>query len=321
MNKTTTPQKPFFYDMAAEASAALRGRKNTEIPGVAEEVSENELYRKTVITILNEEGAEVMGRPCGSYITVDSKIPITETDPVKLIETLSEQLGSILPPKTDKPILICGIGNPTIASDALGEKTIAAMFPTRHIFSKADPEKKDFDSTALFCPNVLGNTGMESAELVRGICREIHPRAVIAIDALSTSAIKRLGASFQLTDTGLTPGGGVNNTRPVINAGTLGVPVIAIGVPTVLYPQSLIADAFDTLWDYLAEHEKTAVSHLRDTAESYLFQRMQDHFTLGVTPKDIDCIADQLSQILAGSIQAALHPGITAENYEEYIYL
>lgn len=310
------------FDMAAEASAALRGEINKEIPGVKEEIRNEQNCHISRITIFNEEGAEMMHRPQGTYITIDTANLDEETENDEIIvKYLSEQLGSILPQKKDKPILICGIGNPAIASDALGEKTVSRLFPTRHLFQSGDLiESDDYASVALFCPNVLGNTGMEAAELVGAVCDRIRPEAVIVIDALATASKDRLASSFQLTNTGLAPGGGIRNTRPAINETMLRIPVIAIGVPTVIYPQVLIGETFEAIRSYFSEHEKRAALQSLNAAQEYLYQKMQDHIPIGaVTPKDIDLTSDRLSTILAGAISSALHKTVSAENYEEYI--
>ncbi|MBQ2765165.1 MAG: GPR endopeptidase [Firmicutes bacterium] len=322
MNITHSALNIGDYDMATEASAALRGALNKEIPGVKEEVHNEANCRISRITIFNEEGAELMHRPQGTYITIDTANLNEDTEnDIFIVKSLSEQLGSILPKQKDKPFLVCGIGNPAIASDALGEKTVSRLFPTRHLFQSGDlSNSDDYSSVALFCPNVLGNTGMEAAELVSAVCNRIHPEAVIVIDALATASKDRLTSSFQLTDTGLTPGGGIHNTRPAINEATLHTPVIAIGVPTVIYPQALIAETFETLRAYFSEHEKRTSLQSLNSAKEHLFQKMENHVALGaVTPKDIDLTSDRLSVILAGAIASALHKTVSADNYEEYL--
>lgn len=310
------------FDLAVEATAALRGDINKEIPGVKEEIIQKNNCRISRITIFNEEGAELMNRPQGTYITLDTATLEEETENDEIItKYLSEQLESILPRRKDKPILVCGIGNPAIASDALGEKTVSRLFPTRHLFQSGDLiESDNYASVALFCPNVLGNTGMEAAELVGAVCDRIQPEAVIVIDALATASKDRLTSSFQLTNTGLTPGGGIHNTRPAINETMLRIPVIAIGVPTVIYPQVLIGETFETIRSYFSEHKKRAALQSLNDAQDHLYQKMQNHIPLGaVTPKDIDITSDRLSTILAGAISSALHKTISAKNFKEYL--
>lgn len=321
MNKSYTKNFIPYYDMAAEASAVLRGETNEEIPGVSEEVEENDEYRLSAIRILNDEGASALERPQGAYITIDVKTDFSEEETEEhIVDIFSKTLRNLLPPENGDTVLICGIGNPEIASDALGKCAIDHMLPTRHLFQTDMLQNTDgFVSTALLTPNVLGNTGIEAAELTHAISREIHPRAVIIIDALSTASFRRLGTSLQLTDTGLSPGGGIGNTRPAINSDTLGIPVIAIGVPTVIYPQAIIAEALEKMKHELFTEEKSAAFQNWNAAEETLYQNMQEQMQLfAVTPKDIDCTIRHLSKIISGGIQAALHPEITAENYEAY---
>lgn len=231
-----------FYDLAAEANSALRGESDTEIPGVIEEIAEKDHCRISKITIVDDIGAAAMKRPKGNYITVEADTPEDKITQKAIIETLRDILIPMLPHNTESPILLCGIGNPDIASDALGEETISRIIPTRHLENDTSHEIGEMRPVALFAPNVLGNTGMEAAELVQAVTKQISPCAVIVIDALATASWERLGTSFQITDTGLAPGGGIGNTRPAINETACGVPVIALGVPTVIYPHAIITE-------------------------------------------------------------------------------
>ena len=321
MNKSYTQNYIPYYDMAAEAGAALRGETNREIPGVSEETEENECYRLSFIRILNDEGASIMERPIGLYATIDTKGDLSEEETeTRVVEVLSRILKNMIPSEGGDPVLICGIGNPEIASDSLGKTVIEHMLPTRHLF-RADMLRhtEGFVPTALLVPNVLGNTGIEAAELTRAVTKEIRPKAVIIIDALATASSRRLGASFQITDTGLSPGGGIGNERPAINSDTLGVPVIAIGVPTVIYPQAIIMEAFAAMKQSLFQNKDSAAFQNWNAAEETLFQNTREQMlNFAVTPKDIDCSVGRLSKIISGGIQTALHTEVTAENYRAY---
>ena len=321
MNKSYTQNYIPYYDLAAEASAALRGETNREIPGVSEETEENECCRLSLIRILNDEGASIMERPIGLYATIDTKGDLSEEETeTHVVGVLSRILKDMIPSEGGDPVLICGIGNPEIASDSLGKTVIEHMLPTRHLF-RADMLRhtEGFVPTALLVPNVLGNTGIEAAELTRAVTKEIRPKAVIIIDALATASSRRLGASFQITDTGLSPGGGIGNERPAINSDTLGVPVIAIGVPTVIYPQAIIMEAFAAMKQSLFQNKDSAAFQNWNTAEETLFQNTREQMlNFAVTPKDIDCSVGRLSEIISGGIQTALHTEVTKENYRAY---
>ena len=321
MNKSYTQNYIPYYDLAAEAGAALRGETNREIPGVSEETEENECCRLSLIRILDDEGASIMERPIGLYATIDTKGDLSEEETeTRVVEVLSRILKNMIPSEGGDPVLICGIGNPEIASDSLGKTVIEHMLPTRHLF-RADMLRhtEGFVPTALLVPNVLGNTGIEAAELTRAVTKEIRPKAVIIIDALATASSRRLGASFQITDTGLSPGGGIGNERPAINSDTLGVPVIAIGVPTVIYPQAIIMEAFAAMKQSLFQNKDSAAFQNWNAAEETLFQNTREQMmNFAVTPKDIDCSVGRLSKIISGGIQTALHTEVTAENYRAY---
>ena len=307
-----------FYDLAAEAAEVLRGEANTEIPGVKEEITEIKGMRLSEITVLNEKGSAAMGRPPGIYTTLEAgELLSPEADKKPVIRTLSGVIRKMLPQKPRLSVLICGIGNPAISSDALGGKTTEHIIATRNLFS-GEQEENDV-SVALFTPNVLGNTGIESEEAVAALTKAIAPDVVFIVDALATSSFSRLATSFQITDTGLAPGGGIGNERPALNRATLGVPVIAMGVPTVIYPHAIVAEAFATLRELLPEEKKSTASRRWDAAEKRLYEQMDDPIrSFAVTPKDIDGVVADLSRILAGSIQVALHEEVTAENYREY---
>lgn len=313
-----------YYDMATEAHSALRGDADIEIAGVSEKVEEGRFCTTSTITILNEQGEKAMKRPQGKYITLqaDSRLD-DEAAKTEVIQSFANALRSLLPLKSDAPTLICGIGNPEISSDSLGEKTISRSLPTRHLCNDENREFcRGMSPTALLTPNVLGNTGIETFEIIQSVAKRINAGAVIIIDALSTASFQRLGTSFQLTDTGIVPGGGIGNDRPAINEETLQIPVIAIGVPTVIYPQSIVAEVFSSLKKSFAQDEENAASQLWDTAEDTLFQLMNDKCEMyAVTPKDIDCVIDDLADILTAGIHIALHEAITKENYREYLSL
>jgi spore protease len=310
-----------YYDLAAEAHSALRGDADIEISGVSEKVEEGRYCKTSIITILNEQGEETMKRPKGNYITLQATGSLDDDEAkTEVIQAFAEALKSMLPPKGDAPTLICGIGNPEISSDSLGEKTISRSLPTRHLFNEENQEFcREMSPTALLTPNVLGNTGIETFEIIQSVAKRISAGSVIIIDALSTASFQRLGTSFQLTDTGIVPGGGIGNKRPAINEGTLQIPVIAIGVPTVIYPQSIVAEVFSSLKTSFAQTRENAASEPWDTAENTLFDLMNDRCEMyAVTPKDIDCVIDNLADILTAGIHIALHEAITKDNYKEY---
>lgn len=262
-------------------------------------------HRKTVngitvdtITVTNEQGEKLLGKPRGTYITVET-VPFTKNSDLfsPSLYVLRDELNGLLPEKTGC-VLVAGLGNEEITPDALGPRCISLLFATRHI---PDSLAKEIGFTSLrsvagIVPGVLGKTGMESSEIISGIVKKIKPCAVIVIDALASRNTERLGKTVQLCNTGISPGSGVGNHRQEISERSLGVPVIAIGVPTVVDGATM---AFDIL-------EKAGIN------ES-LISRTDLKDTMMVTPKEIDTLIDRASRLIAMAINTALHPDIGGE--------
>ncbi len=312
-----------FYDMAVEAGQFLRG-EDGEIPGVRETVVRDGFCEKTAITILDQNGARALKRPPGRYVTIDAKAPLdAEGADRAIVRAVGQTIAAMLPKDPGASVLVCGVGNAKIASDALGSTVTSKLIATRSFLQNETEyeEKEDFTrSVALFSPGVFGNTGIESAEMIHAAAKAIRPKALIVIDALATASFARLGTSIQITDTGLSPGGGIGNRRPAVNADTAGVPVIAVGVPTVIYPQSIVGDAFSRLKAEMAKQDKTAAPLCWEAAEEKLYDLLRGEMELfAVTPKDIDVIVNTVARLLAGGIETALHEEITAENYRTYL--
>lgn len=220
------------YDLAVEAQGLLRGQGNTEIPGVAQEVKRYEQATVTTIRILNAEGAQRMGRPQGNYITLE--IPPSE-QALPFIDELSGILAQHLKPLlpkvgVDVPFLIVGLGNEYATPDALGPQAVAFIQPTRHFFLHV-PEavSEGLQCVSALSPGVMGMTGLETSEVLRGVVNHIHPCCVVVIDSLSAASIQRIGTTIQISDTGIRPGSGLDNQRQAIDESTMGCPVVAIG--------------------------------------------------------------------------------------------
>ena len=268
-------------DLAMEAaekeSDAYRAAQEWEDGGV-------KLFRLTV----NETDAAKWGKPSGVYLTATVP-PLTdnENELEEMARVIGKELGRLLPP--DGTVLVVGLGNEAITPDALGPRTVAQVLATRHI-----PEElarsvglDDLRPCAVMTPGVLGNTGVESGEMVAGVCRTVQPAAVIAVDALAARSLSRLGCTVQLSDTGIAPGSGVGNDRRALCRETLGVPVIGVGVPTVV-------DAETVAKDLTGERHDTTVSP-RGTA-------------MMVTPREIDLMIHRAARLVAMTVHAALQP-------------
>lgn len=248
----------------------------------------------TEVEVCNAAGEKELGKPQGKYITVE--IPEFAHDSELLdgrLTAMTETLSSLLP--KDGAVLVAGLGNPDITPDALGPRTARGVFATRHI-DKALAQSLGFSElreVCAVCFGVLGQTGMETAEALRGMVGTVHPCAVITVDALASRSLSRLGKTVQLTDTGITPGSGIGNSRARIDRETLGVPVIAVGVPTVVDAATLIHD----FTDGHTPHEAYA----------------KEADTMMVTPREVDTLVRRASRFLSLAINCALQPALEPE--------
>ena len=215
---------------------------------------------------------------------------------------LSAELCKLLP--DHGTILVAGLGNESITPDALGPRATRRLFATRHINGEIARVTgfQNLRPVAALCPGVLGQTGIETAEILESVVRGISPSAVIVIDALSSRRLSRLGTTVQLTDTGLSPGSGVGNKRAEISLRTLGVPVIAIGVPTVVDGATLIADWLD--------------SYGIDPRKEPQFER--ESFMM-VAPKEVDLLIDRAAEVVAMGINCALQPTLDEQELLELV--
>ncbi len=243
------------------------------------------------ITVENERGARSLGKPIGCYVTVEMP-PLTDNafTPDERYEAISAELGALLP--DEGTVLAVGLGNSRITPDALGPRTASQIAATRHITDELY-RTAGFNylrPCAVIAPGVLGQTGIEVIDLLRSLCAEIKPAAVIVIDAMASRRLSRLGCTVQISDAGISPGAGVGNNRPSISKNELGIPVISVGVPTVVEASTLAADLTGG-----------------NTAQSEVSPRGAGMI---VTPREIDLLIDRSSRLLALSINHALHPEI-----------
>lgn len=232
----------FRTDLASERRDIYRKANNLEneidgIESTKEEINENLKVERVKIT--NENGEKAIGKPVGNYITIDvDKLKLAQDKDIeKASEVLSKELKTIIDAHIDKQgeILVVGLGNIYVTPDALGPKVINEIEVTRHII-KYLPQyvEEGTRMVSAISPGVLGTTGIETVEILKGIVDNINPKLVIVIDALASRSIERISSTVQLSDTGIVPGAGVGNTRSEISQQTLGIPVIAIGIPTVV---------------------------------------------------------------------------------------
>lgn len=293
-------------DLAMES---FDGRDRNSLPGVQLSTWETGGVSVTEVNVATEEGAALLHKPIGHYITLESegvkqKIPEARQ---AMSNLLGEELGRLLPRERKGPVMVIGLGNRLVTPDALGPLTVDRTLVTRHLFSEM-PERVDgrMRSVCAIAPGVLGVTGIETMEMVRSVVRSVSPCAVIAVDSLSARAVSRVGCAIQLTDTGIQPGSGVGNRRMALSVQTLGIPVLAVGVPMVIYAATIARDAFELL------------SEARGGAQDeQALDRMADELLRGamgeliVTPREVDELVHQAALMLSAGVNRALHPDLS----------
>ena len=240
----------------------------------------------TKITVKNEEGAKALGKPIGIYTTIEVPPFSDNLRDDELIKTVADELYTLLPKKGD--VLVVGLGNRNITPDALGPKAAEGILATRHISDEIRRVAgiEDIRTVSVIAPGVLGQTGIEVFNLLRGIVDEIKPTCVIAIDALASRYLKRLGCTVQMCDSGIEPGAGVGNARHEISEKTLGVKVIAVGVPTVTDAATLVYDLTGKNFDGAKPDGRQMI----------------------ITPREVDLLITRAAGLIADAVNKALHP-------------
>ena len=308
----------FRTDLASERRDIYKkaSNKQGEIDGIEsekEEIDENIKVEK--VKIINENGEKAIGKPQGNYITIDVKnLKIAQEDEInKVSEVLSNELKKILDAHIDKQgeVLVVGLGNIYVTPDSLGPKVINEIDVTRHIINYLPQYVEEGTRTvSAIAPGVLGTTGIETVEILKGIVDNIHPKLVIVIDALASRSIERISSTVQLSDTGIVPGAGVGNTRSEISIKTLGIPVVAIGIPTVVETAVLVNDSLDLFIEKLQDEAKSN-DYLNRIREEDNYEEIKEalipkDYNLIVTPKEIDSLIENMKEIVSRGINGSL---------------
>ena len=267
------------------------------------------------IKITNENGANALGKPVGNYITLDVKeIKNADEERIEEIaEIMADELRTVIGEHVSDTddILVVGLGNRYVTPDALGPKVVPEIEVTRHILEympKIMPE--DTRPVSAISPGVLGITGIETMEILNGIVQNIKPKMLIVIDALATRKLERISSSIQIADTGIVPGAGVNNARKEISINTLGIPVIAIGIPTVVDLATITNDCINIFIENL-QQKAMSNSTLNELKEKDNYEEIKEalipkDYNMIVTPKEIDKLIDNMSEIVARGINKSL---------------
>ena len=290
-------------DLAAEAAELYRARTaDGSMDGVITRDGEREGFAVTRVEIVSDAGAEKLGKPKGNYITLylDGLLRREEDAFSRACRALAAELRPLLPEAAEVPVLVAGIGNERITPDAVGPLTVRRTLVTRHMIARMPRQFGQFRPVAAVSPGVLGTTGVETAELLRGVADRVRPGAMVVVDALASRRMARLCSTVQIADTGLTPGSGLGGDSAPIDREHFGFPVIALGVPTVVDSLTL---TLDTLRD--AGAEDVDEERLRQVSSGML-----------VTPKDIDARAADMAKLLGCGLSLALQPDLTLEDVE-----
>ncbi|ENY8692236.1 TPA: GPR endopeptidase [Clostridioides difficile] len=308
-------------DLALEASEMCeKSQEGSSIPGVKIETKELENCIVTKVEVIDRQGAEIMNKDIGKYITLESNLMKFDDDESReeMISYLKEELVDIFGQDKNKKTLVIGLGNRNITSDALGPKSVSKTLVTRHLFKNYNKDyDDDFTEVSALSPGVMGVTGIETSEIVKSLVEKVKPDRVVAIDALASRKMERVNSTIQISTAGISPGGGVGNTRKSLTKETLGVEVIAIGVPTVVDAATLTIDVLDMAIDNLiAQSEETEsfyemLKKLKEEEKYHLIKDSLDPYdkNLIVTPKDIDDTIENLSIIISEGLNRSLHPG------------
>ena len=317
-------------DLAIEAKEVYKEENNSEIDGLIVDEKEEDGTIITTVKITNEEASIKVGKPMGTYITLD--IPEFTAYDGELMDDVSKTFGKILKKlikmKSDKTALVVGLGNWKVTPDALGPKVSQGIMVTRHLKEvMPDAIDESVSIVSTIAPGVLGVTGIETGEVIKSLVDKIKPDLVVCIDALASRRIERVNRTIQISDTGISPGAGVGNHRMKLNEETLGVKVIAIGVPTVVDAATIANDTIDLVLDDLisqAEEGKEFYNMLKKInreEKGALIREVLNPYVgdLVVTPKEIDLMIDALSKIISNGINIALQPNMTMEDINKFL--
>ena len=288
-----------WTDLAMESRGAQPEQTKTLQNGI----------ERTVVTVRDAQTAQALGRPMGVYVTLSC--PQRMSIELGTRRALSAELGRAIAgmlPEDCRTVLVVGLGNRTVTPDALGPRTVERVLVTRHMDGCLPQDVSErLRSVCAAAPGVLGVTGIETAEVLRGMVAHVHPDSVIVVDALAARSSQRICSTIQVADTGITPGSGVGNHRKALTRETLGIPVIAVGVPMVVYASTIARDAMGYLGaaDGASEADE---ERLATCVEQVVSMRLGD---LIVTPREVDALVERMAGIVAEGINLALHPDLT----------
>lgn len=317
-------------DLAIEAKEIYEQTSKNKIPGVKIQNRNDGDIKITEVVVETEEGEKALGKPKGTYVTLEMP-EFTHYD-ADIMDEVSMVLGKSITPliKQNDSIttLVVGLGNWNVTPDSLGPKVVSKILITRHL-KQLIPDQIDegIRPVCAIAPGVLGLTGIETGEIIKGIVEKIKPNLVICIDALASRRADKVNRTIQIGNTGISPGSGVGNRRMEISEKTLGVPVIAIGVPTVVDAATLANDTIDLVLDEMIKQAKRGgefYNILKSIDKDEKLRLIQQILSpqmgsLMVTPKEVDLVIDSVSKVIANGINIALQDALGLEDINRYL--
>ena len=303
-------------DLAIEAHEMCNKEKaeKNHLEGIdVSEYREGDVF-VTKITVKNEKGSEILGKPKGNYITLEiPQLKYSDEAYESACSQIAAEILKLAEISSETKTLVVGLGNESITPDALGPKAVGKLVVTNHIKQGKDFLGEEFSRVCAIVPGVLGTTGIETTEIIKGVTDKIKPELVIAVDALASRSMDRISNTVQISDTGISPGSGVENKRDGVNEEAIGVKVIAIGVPTVVDAATVASDSIDAA---LGGKNEDLDKVSREKIYSALAKNVGNMI---VTPKDIDSVIERAAKTVANGINLALHKNLTLKEIETYI--
>lgn len=280
----------------------------------------------TRVKILTNKAATLLNKEIGNYITIDVPRDTFDTQEgyEELCKITATELKNLIHLKKDDTVLVVGLGNRNITPDSLGPQVTDGLLVSRHLIAYM-PEEIDERLVPLcaISPGVLGITGIETSEIIKGVTEKVRPSLIIAVDALCSRKMERINTTIQISDTGIIPGGGIGNKRNAINKETMGVPVISMGVPTVVDAGTIASDVIDLLLKGMTSQASPQLYKVLKTVEDFdKVSLISEVLTPGefiVTPKEIDTDIKNISSVIANGINIAVHEGIGLDDIDRYI--
>lgn len=321
-------------DLAIESREMAGRGQQQPIPGVQEDVEEQDGIRITRLNVMDEAGAQQIGRVQGNYVTLE--IPkLREGDSglqdrvsyifAKEMEDFIRKIGV----SPNAKVLVVGLGNWNVTPDSLGPLVVENLMITRQYFElMPDQVNPGYREVSAIAPGVLGTTGIESSEIVQSIAEKTRPELIIAIDALASRSLERINTTIQVADIGIHPGSGIGNKRRGITKEILGIPCIAIGVPTVCYASTIVNDSLEMMKSHLGKdtaQREAIMGMLNSISEQERLQLVKEVLQplghdLIVTPKEVDKFIEDIANIIATGLNAALHEAVTPDNVAAYTH-